>query len=331
MSDKKYYPNVPRHKRGIPSAGETLARASHCPDTPQTRAPSYKLAFGDQQFLLREELRAVRLQLELLKPEMLMQERHIESTIVVFGSARIPAPDKAQSAVDKAEKKLNNYPDDAALQKELSYARNKLEMSRYYNEARRLGQLVSEHGILPDGERLVVVTGGGPGIMEAANRGAHDIGAPSMGLNIVLPEEQAPNPYVSPQLCFQFHYFAIRKMHFMMRAAAMVAFPGGFGTLDELFESLTLLQTQRIQPMPIILFGKTFWNKVINFEYLVEMGMIAPGDVELFKFVETAEEAWGHIAAGLKLNSDPLPEPTLAEVEAATPAASTVGAADELA
>ncbi|MBI2381656.1 MAG: TIGR00730 family Rossman fold protein [Gammaproteobacteria bacterium] len=306
MAEKKHYPTVRRHKQRIPSASDNLARAGRVMDTPQTRAPSFALAFADQDFLVREELRAVRLQLELLKPEILLQERHIESTVVMFGSARIASPEKAQMLIEKAERKLANYPEDPELQQELARARAKLSMSRYYAEARKLGQLVSEHGTLPGNGRLVVITGGGPGIMEAANRGAHDTGAPSIGLNIVLPEEQAPNPYITPALCFQFHYFAVRKMHFMLRAAAMVAFPGGFGTLDELFEALTLLQTNRITPMPIILFGESFWQRLIDFDYLVEMGMIAAGDKELFRFVETAEEAWGLIAEQLGLST---PEP----------------------
>lgn len=304
MSEKKHFPSVARHKQKIPSAQENLARAGRILDTPQTRAPSYQLAFADQEFLVREELRPVRLQLELLKPEILMQERHIESTVVIYGSARILSPEKAQMLLEKAEKKLGNYPEDSALQQEVARAQAKLAMSRYYGEARKLGQLISQYAAVDGNGRLVVITGGGPGIMEAANRGAHDVGAPSIGLNIVLPEEQAPNPYITPQLCFQFHYFAIRKMHFMLRAAAMVAFPGGFGTLDELFETLTLLQTQRIEPMPVILFGREFWHKLVNFDFLVENGMISASDLELITFVETAEEAWDVIARGLKLARD---------------------------
>lgn len=309
MPEKKHYPVIRRHKQTIPSARDTLTLAGRVMDTPQTRSSTYQLAFADQQFLVREDLRPIRLQLELLKPEITLQEQHIESTVVMFGSARVQSPEKAQMLLEKAERKLANYPDDPQLQLDVTRARARVQMSRYYAEARKLGTLVSEYGSLGRNSRLVVITGGGPGIMEAANRGAHDVGAPSIGLNIVLPQEQAPNPYITPQLCFQFHYFAIRKMHFMVRAAAMVAFPGGYGTLDELFEALTLIQTNRIEPMPVILFGKEFWNKLINFDYLVESGMISPEDVDLFKYVETAEEAWQHIAHALKLDTNPEAEP----------------------
>jgi uncharacterized protein (TIGR00730 family) len=239
------------------------------PDTPQTRAPAYRLAFTDRDFMTREELRPVRLQLELLKPQLIMDERGIESTIVLFGGARIPAPDHRDTA---------RSPMLAGL-------------SRYYDEARRFARLMTERSLESYGRENVIVTGGGPGVMEAGNRGADDAGGQSIGLNIVLPHEQAPNAYVTPDLSFNFHYFAIRKMHFLMRAKAICVFPGGFGTMDEMFESLTLIQTKRMKPIPFLLFGRDWWDKVINWPYLAEAGVISPEDLELFAMVETAEEA----------------------------------------
>lgn len=243
--------------------------AEQVPDTPQTRAPAYRLAFNDTDFLLREELRPVRLQLELLKPEMILNERGIQSTVVLFGGARIPEPSK------KATARTETLAD----------------LSKYYDEARLFARLMTERSMATYGREFVVATGGGPGVMEAGNRGADDAGGSSIGLNIVLPHEQAPNEYVTPGLCFNFHYFAIRKMHFLMRAKAICAFPGGFGTLDELFESLTLIQTERMKPMPFLLFGEAFWRKIINWEALADAGTISPEDIELFRFVETAAEA----------------------------------------
>ncbi|MCP4206993.1 MAG: TIGR00730 family Rossman fold protein [Shimia sp.] len=240
--------------------------ASQVPDTPQTRAPSYRLAFADEDFLCRPELRPVRLQLELLKPELALDEHEIESTVVLFGGARIPEPSK----------------------KDTARTETLAELSRFYDETRKFAQLVTEAS---DGKKNVIVTGGGPGVMEAGNRGALDAGGRSIGLNIVLPHEQAPNEYVTPELCFNFHYFAIRKMHFLMRANAICVFPGGFGTLDELFESLTLIQTGRMQRVPFLLFGKEFWQKIINWDALSDAGTISAEDLDLFQFVETAEEA----------------------------------------
>jgi uncharacterized protein (TIGR00730 family) len=236
------------------------------PDTPQTRSPAYALAFADSDFLCREELRPVRLQLELLKPEIMMDEEGIESTIVLFGGARIPEPAKK----------------DTARTKTLA------DLSKYYEEARRFAEIMTERS---DGRKDVIVTGGGPGVMEAGNRGAIDAGGRSIGLNIVLPHEQAPNEYVSPELCFNFHYFAIRKMHFLMRAKAVAVFPGGFGTLDETFEALTLIQTNRMERLPFLLFGEAFWRSIINWEALADAGTIAAEDLGLFHFVETADEA----------------------------------------
>lgn len=252
-------------------------------------SPAYKLAYQDNDFLLRPEMRFVRLQLELLKPDILMSEAGIESTVVVFGSARILDPECAQKNLLKAEEQLSKDMSDPAKIRTLSLARRMLDNSVYYAEARKLGQLVSKN---TGKEHMVVMTGGGPGIMEAANRGAHDSEALTIGLNIVLPHEQAPNPYITPELNFQFHYFGIRKMHFLMRAKALVAFPGGFGTLDELFEALTLIQTHKIKPIPVLLFGKDFWDKIVDFQALADEGMISYDDLNYFSYVETAEEAW---------------------------------------
>ena len=248
---------------------QDAAAARTLPDTPQTRAPAYRLAFTDPEFLLREELRPVRLQLELLKPQMIMDARGIRSTIVMFGGARIVAPKDKDSARTPVL----------------------AELSRYYDEARRFARLMTERSMDSYGAENVICTGGGPGVMEAGNLGAHEAGGASIGLSIVLPHEQAPNEYVTPDLCFNFHYFAIRKMHFLMRAKAVTIFPGGFGTLDEMFETLTLIQTGRMKRVPFILFGPEFWNKVINWQALAEAGTISPEDLELISFVETADEA----------------------------------------
>ena len=243
--------------------------ATHTPDTEQTRSPAYRLAFADADFLCRDELRPVRLQLELLKPEMAMNEAGINSTIVLFGGARIPSPANKDSARTKTL----------------------ADLSKYYEEARRFARLMTERSQSNGGLENVIVTGGGPGVMEAGNRGAEDAGGKSIGLNIVLPHEQAPNEHVTPELCFNFHYFAIRKMHFLMRAKAICVFPGGFGTLDELFETLTLIQTGRMETVPVILFGREFWNRIVNWEALSDAGTISADDLDLFRFVETAEDA----------------------------------------
>ncbi len=260
--------------------------------TPQTQDPSYRLAFRDTDFLLREELRPVRFQLELLKTEMLLDEAAIGSTLVVYGSARIPSPDVAEAAVTAA-----TSPERRAVAERLA------AKSKYYDVARALGRLASDAAIVEkDMRQFVICSGGGPSIMEAANRGAVDAGAETIGLNVVLPHEQAPNAYVTPHLSFQFHYFALRKMHFLLRARAVAVFPGGFGTLDEFMELLTLIQTGKMKPIPILLFGKEFWNRVINFEALAEEGVINHEDLNLFRWVETADEAWGHIKAFYKLD-----------------------------
>jgi uncharacterized protein (TIGR00730 family) len=245
------------------------------PRTPQTESHSYRLAYADDEFLSREELRPVRLQLELMKTEMALAERGIKSTVVLFGGARIPAPGQSAWAARNETQRHN-----------LEAA------SIYYEEARKFAALCGRHSASYNHQEYVVVTGGGPGVMEAGNRGAAEAGAPSIGLNIMLPHEQAPNRFVTPELSFNFHYFAIRKMHFMMRAKAVVVFPGGFGTLDEMFEALTLIQTKRMERMPLILFSESFWRGIINFGALAEFGTIAPDDLNLINFVETAEEAW---------------------------------------
>ncbi|MEX0351111.1 MAG: TIGR00730 family Rossman fold protein [Paracoccaceae bacterium] len=243
--------------------------ASEVPDTPQTRSPSYRLAFADDDFLCRDELRPVRLQLELLKPQMMLDEHGITSTIVMFGGARIPEPAKKHTA----------------------RTQTLADLSEYYTEAREFARLMTEKSKQSGCRENVIVTGGGPGVMEAGNRGAEDAGGCSIGLNIVLPHEQAPNLHVTPELAFNFHYFAIRKMHFLMRARAITIFPGGFGTMDELFEALTLIQTGRMDRVPFLLFGRAFWEKVINWEALADAGTISDEDLDLFRFVDTAQEA----------------------------------------
>ena len=285
-------------KRGpLPTARREATRI----DTPevvtaQTASPSYRLAFEDVDFLLRQDLRPVRLQLELLKPELLQQQHGIKSTIAVFGSARIPAPEQAAAALAEAELAARAAPGDHDMARKVSVARRMVANSRYYDEARRFAQIVTGACAAKDVCDFVVKTGGGPGIMEAANRGADDVGGKSIGLNIVLPMEQAPNAYVTPDLCFRFHYFAIRKMHFLTRSKALVVFPGGFGTLDELFEAATLIQTGKIDAIPILLFGREYWERVINIDTMIAEGMAGATDKDLFTFVETAEEAWNFIA-----------------------------------
>jgi len=273
--------------RNFPTARQDAAKEEVLPPPGRYDGPesSYRLAFTDPAFLLREEMRPVRMQLELLKPELIQNEQGIQSTVVIFGSARILPPNEAQRMLDEA-----TDTDTKAV------AQRNLAMSRYYEEARRFAKLVTDNSLHLE-TPLYVVTGGGPGIMEAGNRGAHDAGGKSIGLNIVLQHEQAPNDYVTPELCFQFHYFGLRKMHFLMRSVALVCFPGGFGTLDELFEALTLIQTGKSRRRPVFLFGREFWNRLINFEQLVETGMISPGDLRLFRYVETAQECWDLLAA----------------------------------
>ncbi len=279
MTDKK--PDGSRFHR----AREDARFAAQNLSTPQTDSPAYRLAFQDTEFLLREDLRPVRFQLELLKPELLLDEANIASMLVIYGSARIPAPDHADALLANAK-----------TAEERRVAERLVAKSGYYREAMRLAACASSVPCDDDGQRhFVVCSGGGPSIMEAANRGAYEAGAESVGLNIVLPHEQAPNSYVTPALSFQFHYFALRKMHFLLRARAVAVFPGGFGTFDEMFELLTLVQTGKMKAMPIILFGREFWDRVVDFDALADEGVINRRDLDLFKFVETAEEAWAHI------------------------------------
>jgi uncharacterized protein (TIGR00730 family) len=278
--------------RNFPSAEQDAKSLAPHPnyDAPGS---AYRLAFSDSEFLLRDELRPVRMQLELLKPELIQQELGIKSTIVIFGSARIPSREDADKLLAGARQSA----DAAAIKR----AEMQLTMSRYYEEARRFAAIVTRVSRERDNP-IYVVTGGGPGIMEAGNRGAFETGGRSVGLNIVLPHEQYPNPYITPELCFNFHYFALRKMHFLMRSVALACFPGGFGTLDELFETMTLIQTGKCRRRPILLFGRDFWTRLINFDLLLETGMISPGDEQLFHFVETAEEAWALLESEYDMN-----------------------------
>jgi uncharacterized protein (TIGR00730 family) len=251
----------------FPSAAEDLRCATQC----DSQHSSYQLAYADEDFMLKDELRSVRLQLEWMKPELIQAEHGIESTVVIFGGARFGLDNKNK----------NHQP----------------KHSEYYHSARRLSNMITEYSLMLGGSRYVVATGGGPGIMEAANRGAHDLGGKTIGLNIVLPFEQKPNPYITPELCFQFHYFAIRKMHFLKRARALIAYPGGFGTLDELFEALTLVQTKKVKPLPIVLMGRDYWRKLIDFEFLVEQGAISPSDIDLFHYCDDEVEAFEFLKA----------------------------------
>jgi len=266
-----------RRRRSTPlrTSKQDIAAARRGPQTPQTASSAFRLAFADDEFLTSDDTRGVRFQLEYLKPEFSLRARGIRSTVVLFGGARIPEPGKAAWAARNDKQR-----------------RNLEKASRYYDEARRFAQYASLTSEALGFRDYVVVTGGGPGVMEAGNRGAHDIGAPSVGFNIVLPHEQAPNGYITPELCFNFHYFATRKIHFLLRAKVVAIFPGGFGTLDEFFETLTLIQTGRMERIPLLLFGMEFWNKVINFEALADAGTISPEDPHLFTVVDDAEEGW---------------------------------------
>ena len=274
-------------KRIFPTSKVDAQAAKHVPSSPQTEDPAYRLAFQDNDFLLRPDLRPVRFQLELLKPELLLDEAEIGSTLVFYGSARIPEPAKADLLIAAATN-----------DEQLLIANNLKAKSKYYDEARKLGRLASRSDRDEEGKRhFVVCSGGGPSIMEAANRGACDEGQESIGLNIVLPHEQLPNSFVTPSLSFQFHYFALRKMHFLLRARAVAVFPGGFGTFDEMFELLTLIQTGKVRPLPILLFGREFWEKVIDFQGLADEGVISRHDLDLISWCETAEEAWDCVLA----------------------------------
>jgi uncharacterized protein (TIGR00730 family) len=282
-------------KRIFPTSKVDAHAASHVPSSPQTESEAYKLAFQDSEFLLREDLRPVRFQLELLKPELLLNEANIGSTFVFYGSARIPSPDMADALVEAAT-------NDA----QIAIAERLKAKSRYYDVAYELARLASRCACDEEGKKhFVVCSGGGPSIMEAANRGATEEGRESIGLNIVLPHEQMPNSYVTPDLSFQFHYFALRKMHFLLRARAVAVFPGGFGTFDEMFELLTLIQTGKVRPLPILLFGRDFWTRMVNFEGLAEEGVIAPHDLDLIHWSEDAAEAWDFVQRYYERNPQP--------------------------
>jgi len=255
---------------------------------------SYRLAFADPEFLLRPETRGIRFQLELLKPELALTAAGVHSTVVVYGGARFVAPEIAQEQLAAAQASGDTQA--------LALAERAVRTSRYYQASRDFARIVATYSLRqPQEEKLFICTGGGPGVMEAANRGAADVDVPSVGLNIALPHEQSANPYVTPELTFKFHYFALRKMHFLMRARALVAFPGGFGTLDELFEVLTLVQTRKARPVPIVLFGRDYWSRLLNLDMLVEEGAIAPEDLALYEVVDTPEEAWEVIRAFYRL------------------------------
>ena len=268
-------------------------------------SPSYRQADQDEAFLLRPEMCAVRLQLDFWKTEEILQRHGIEHTVVVYGSTRLIDPPAARRQLDTAERMLADAPADPDLARAAGVAKRQLDLSRYYSIAREFGRLIGSWRATEALPKLAVVTGGGPGIMEAANRGAFEAGAPSIGLNISLPREQRPNPYISPDLCFKLHYFAIRKMHLLERAKAAVFFPGGYGTCDELFEVLTLLQTGKIAGLPLVLVGEAYWRRAIDFDFLVDEGMIAPGDAKLLTFAESAGEIWHTICAWYGASSLP--------------------------
>lgn len=285
--------NSKKSHRLLTTAADDVQHAKNKETSQQLMASSaYSLAYDDQAFLLRDEMRSVRLMLELEKTELILNEHNIDHTVVMFGSARIQSPEFARQRLVDLQQQWQQHPGQSELKKQITQAKLAVKRSVYYEQCQELAQLITVHSLPADTLNLYVITGGGPGIMEAANRGAMQAGGKSVGLNIVLPREQHPNPYITPELCFQFHYFAMRKMHFLLRAQALVVFPGGFGTLDEMFETLTLVQTEKIRPLPILLFGKSYWQKLINFEMLVEEGMIDSDDLASFQFIDTAAEAW---------------------------------------
>lgn len=312
-------------QRGTPPPAPPLQRRQRLPwETPKPvqqdpacaarlqtilESPSYLPSVEDTTFLESDDARGVRLQLDYLKPERLMRKHGIRHTIVVFGSTRIVEPLAARQKVAELQHALQHSPDDPEFSRQLRIAQRIEEHSRYYEVAREFSRLVAESGEGCNDSRLVVMTGGGPGIMEAANRGACNAGGETVGLNITLPHEQFPNPYVTPELCFQFHYFALRKMHFMLRARALVAFPGGFGTLDELFETLTLIQTRKIKPLPVILVGETFWRRAFDVDFLVDEGVIDSEDRDLFWFAESAQDIWESLQLWYQQAGEPLIQP----------------------
>ncbi len=311
-----------KHVAGIPAPADPNQRKEPLPwqkpkptsEDPESaravqailRSASYRPAVEDIDFLGGDDTRGVRLQLDYLKADRVLKQHGIEHTIVVFGGTRIVEPIAAQRKLDELRVAISASPGDSELQSRLRVAQQVLAKSHYYSIAREFSELVAKSGKGPADSRLVVVTGGGPGIMEAANRGAHEAGGKTIGLNITLPHEQYPNPYVTPELCFQFHYFALRKMHFMLRARALVAFPGGFGTFDEMFETLTLIQTRKIKPVPVVLVGEAYWRKAFDVDFLVDEGVIDAEDRDLFWFAETAEDIWSGLLLWYQNNGEAL-------------------------
>ncbi|MGK2942040.1 MAG: TIGR00730 family Rossman fold protein [Immundisolibacter sp.] len=308
---KGRWPVPPPPSRAVPLPGQQPSLPGQDPDTPIrvqaiVDSPSYRIADQDADFLSLEDTRGLRLHVDYLKPELLLREHGIRHTIVVFGGTRISEPAAAAREVAACRAALAVDPGKPECQRALEIAERRAAKSHYYGVARELGRLVGDSGDGPRDCGVVVMTGGGPGIMEAANRGAFDAGAESVGLNIKLPREQFPNSYITPQLCFQFHYFAMRKLHFLQRARALVAFPGGYGTLDELFETLTLVQTRKIQPVPVVLVGEDYWRRAVDFDFLVEEGVIDPEDRDLFWYAETAQEVWDGIQEWHRANGGDL-------------------------
>lgn len=314
------YPGIPTpppphpHHRREPLPWHRPKPSEEDPDAPRRiqailDSPSYRQADQDVGFLNLDETRGVRLQIDYQKPEFLLEQHGIQHTIVVFGSTRIHEPAAMQFKVNSLREQLETDPDNEELQRCLSIAERVLAKSRYYEVAQELGRLVGKAGQATDHGQLVIMTGGGPGMMEAANRGAYDVGSKSIGLNINLPQEQYPNPYITPELCFRFHYFALRKLHFLLRTRALVVFPGGYGTFDELFETLTLVQTRTIKPIPIVLVGESYWRQAFNVDFLADEGVIDEEDRELFWYAETAQEIWNGILQWHEANGTPLLPP----------------------
>ncbi len=298
--EDKQIPKPPDETRIEPLPWQQPKPLEEDPDAPQRvhkimASSSYRQADQDTDFLHRDDVRPLRLQLDFLKPELLLEEHNVQHTIVVYGSTRIVEPTVAARRVKAYQEALKASPDNPTLKKRLKVAKLIQAKSHYYDVAREFGQIVGKSGKNAQDCRLLVMTGGGPGMMEAANRGAYDVGSKTIGLNITLPHEQYPNPYITPELCFKFHYFACRKMHFLLRAKALVVFPGGYGTMDELFETLTLIQTRCMKALPIILVGKSYWQKAFDVQFLMDEGVIDPEDKDLFWYAETAEEIWNDI------------------------------------
>lgn len=311
MKRARIAPPAHPQRRREPLPWQQPKAADEDPDAAQRVAailasPSYRQADQDVGFLNRDDTRGLRLQVDYLKPELLLEQHGITQTVVVFGSTRIPEPTAARRKVEHLRDALAGDPGNPELLRRLAVGERLLAKSHYYDVARELGRLVGQAGHGPHDGRVVLMTGGGPGMMEAANRGAYDAGAASIGLNISLPHEQYPNPYITPDLCFRFHYFALRKLHFLLRAKALVAFPGGYGTFDELFETLTLVQTRTITPVPIVLVGEPYWRRAFDVDFLVDEGVIDTEDRELFWFAETAQEIWDGILSWHEVNGTPL-------------------------